>query len=138
MTRTGKVRQLVAKAPEPFIEIHPQDATAREIDDGVLVHVVSRRGTVCVRARVCASVGEGRVFMPFHWGDQFQSNVAANYLTIAATGRVSKEPEFKLCAVEVRAVPATIAEEEYGPTRARTNDTSSRRPDLVSVTEAVT
>ena len=47
----------------------------------------------------------GMVFVPFHWGDQFNEGNAANYLTISAIGRVAKQPELKFCAVSLEKVP---------------------------------
>jgi hypothetical protein len=51
-------------------------------------------------------LSRGVVFVPFHWGDQQGENVAANYLTIAAIGRIAKQPEFKYCAVRLAPAPA--------------------------------
>jgi hypothetical protein len=45
------------------------------------------------------------VFVPFHWGDLYGEGNAANYLTIAAIGRVAKQPELKFCAVNLEKVP---------------------------------
>ncbi len=100
-TRTGKVAKLDRQAPEPFVEIHPDDADARGVADGDIVHVSSRRGFIRVRARMGTSVAPGCVFVPFHWGDAFGKNTAANYLTNPVIGRIAKEPEFKYCAVQV-------------------------------------
>lgn len=41
------------------------------------------------------------VFVPFHWGDAFARNTAAHYLTNPVIGRISEEPEFTYCAVQV-------------------------------------
>ena len=100
-TRTGKVAKLVKQDPEPFVEIHAVDAAARGIHEGDLVHVSSRRGVVKVRARIGTSVAPGCIFLPFHWGDSYAKGTAANYLTNPVIGRISKEPEFKYCAVQV-------------------------------------
>ena len=100
-TRTGKVPKLNRQAPEPFVEIHPDDAEARGVAHGDIVHVSSRRGFIRVRARMGTSVAPGCVFVPFHWGDAFGKNTAANYLTNPVIGRIAKEPEFKYCAVQV-------------------------------------
>ena len=100
-TRTGKVAKLVSRDPEPFVEMHPDDAAARGVTDGDLVHVSSRRGYIRVKARTGTSMAPGCVFVPFHWGDAYGKNTAANYLTNPVIGRVAKEPEFKYCAVQV-------------------------------------
>jgi predicted molibdopterin-dependent oxidoreductase YjgC len=59
--------------------------------------VHSRRGAVeGVELRVTAIVGPGQVFMPFHWAE-FNSNK----LTQSAYDPISREPNYKQCAVKV-------------------------------------
>jgi predicted molibdopterin-dependent oxidoreductase YjgC len=67
--------------------------------------------------RLIDRVPPGLVFVPFHWGDLFGQGNAANYLTIAATGRVAKQPELKFCAVALSKVPS--AEREAPASRPR-------------------
>ena len=67
------------------------------------------RGTIQVAVRLSAGVAVGMVFLPFHWGDLFAPENAANYLTISAIGRVAKQPELKFCAVNVEKVLARSA-----------------------------
>jgi ferredoxin-nitrate reductase len=100
-TRTGKVKQLVRADPEPFLEIHPEDAAARGIANGDVVSVTSRRGCLKIIARVTDRIAPGVTFIAMHWGDLFDNETAANYLTLSALDPVSKEPEFKCCAVSV-------------------------------------
>jgi ferredoxin-nitrate reductase len=100
-TRTGKVKQLVRADPEPFLEIHPDDAAARGIANGDVVSVTSRRGCLKIIARVTDRIAPGITFIAMHWGDLFDSETAANYLTLSALDPVSKQPEFKCCAVAV-------------------------------------
>lgn len=102
-TRTGKVPQLVKKEPEPFVEIHPDDAATYEVQDGEWVYLVSRRGRCYARARVTATIRRGVLFTPFHWGDLFHSETNANYVTTSAADPVSKQPELKFCAVRIEA-----------------------------------
>jgi assimilatory nitrate reductase catalytic subunit len=59
---------------------------------------------VVVAARVSDAVRQDTVFMPFHWLG------SANVLTNDATDLVSGMPEFKVCAVSVRAFAAGAAE----------------------------
>ena len=61
----------------------------------------SRRGLICLPVKINPALSRGVVFVPFHWGDQQGENVAANYLTIPAMGRIAKQPEFKYCAVRL-------------------------------------
>jgi ferredoxin-nitrate reductase len=105
LTRTAKCEKLVRREPGPFVEMHPQDAACLEISQGDLVQLSSRRGTIQLPARLDDGVSPGMVFVPFHWGDLFAPQNAANYLTISAIGRVAKQPELKFCAVAVEKVP---------------------------------
>src|SRR5262249_47620761 len=100
-TRTGKVKQLVRADPVPFLEIHPDDAPSRGIENGAAVLVTSRRGCLKITARVTERIAPGVTFIAMHWGDLFDSETAANYLTLSALDPVSKEPEYKCCAVAV-------------------------------------
>jgi ferredoxin-nitrate reductase len=104
-TRTGKVKQLVKMAPEPLVEVHPEDAARRDIEDGDLALVSSRRGCVRVRAKVTDAVPLGTLFAAFHWGDMFAAETGINYLTHSATDPISKQPEFKYCAVALERAP---------------------------------
>jgi ferredoxin-nitrate reductase len=105
LTRTGKAEKLLRREPGPFVEVNPADAERLELQEGMLVQISSRRGTVQLPARVRSGVAPGMVFMPFHWGDLYSEGNAANYLTISAIGRVAKQPELKFCAVNLEKVP---------------------------------
>jgi ferredoxin-nitrate reductase len=120
LTRTGKAPKLVRREPGPFVEIHPHDAAAAGLADGQPAQLSSRRGTIRLPVRLSERVPPGIVFVPFHWGDLFGPGNAANYLTIAATGRVAKQPELKFCAVALAPVPANREwkRAEYPPTLA--------------------
>ncbi len=104
LTRTAKCKKLVKREPGPYAEIHPDDAIRLDVTDGELVQLSSRRGTIQLPARVSSNVAPGLVFVPFHWGDLFAPGQAANYLTIAATDAVSKQPELKFCAIAVEKI----------------------------------
>ena len=106
LTRTAKAPKLVRTEPAPFIEVNPADAAKLDIGAGDLVQVSSRRGTVQLPARLTDNVPPGVVFAPFHWGDLHGEGNAANYLTIAAIGRVAKQPELKYCAVNLERIAA--------------------------------
>jgi anaerobic selenocysteine-containing dehydrogenase len=106
LTRTGKAPKLVRSEPAPFIEVNPSDASRLQVSNGDLLQVSSRRGTVQLPARLSNSVPSGMLFAPFHWGDLHGEGNATNYLTIAAIGRVAKQPELKYCAVNLERVAA--------------------------------
>ena len=102
MTRTGKIPNLAKQALTPYVEIHTSDAAQNAICDGEEVIVESVRGKVAVMAKISQKVIQGTVFMPFHWGDLFAPGRAANRLTSEVFDPVSKEPEYKACAVAIR------------------------------------
>ena len=100
-TRTGKVPQLVRKDPEPFVEIHPDDAAENNIQDGEWVYLVGRRGRCYAKVRVTETIRRGLLFTPFHWGDLFHAETNSNYVTNPAFDPISKQPELKFCAVRI-------------------------------------
>ena len=77
----------------------------RQIENGDVVEIRSRRGTAWAKARVTDKIREGACFMPFHWGRMTDKLQAANNITLSAVDPLSKEPELKACAVEVRLRP---------------------------------
>ena len=102
MTKTGKVSKLNQHSPQAFIEVHPEDAVALAVSEGDLVMVHSRRGEVRVTARLSAAIRRGVVFLPMHWGKILGSDLnRANNVTSGAMDPISKEPDFKFCAVQV-------------------------------------
>jgi anaerobic selenocysteine-containing dehydrogenase len=101
MTRTGKVPKLHNQAKTPYVNVHPEDAVRYGVHEGEPVQVRSKRGCVQVEAKLTDKIRRGVVFMPFHWGDLFAPGQAANTLTIDAFDPVSKEPEYKVCAVSL-------------------------------------
>ncbi|WP_266363254.1 molybdopterin-dependent oxidoreductase [Tellurirhabdus rosea] len=102
MTKTGRVAKLNQHTPQPFLQIHPDDARQRGIADGQLVEVRSRRGLVRVKAQLTDDVRPGLCFLPMHWGKMLDSTLnRANNLTSALIDPRSKEPDFKFSAVEV-------------------------------------
>jgi ferredoxin-nitrate reductase len=103
MTKTGKVRKLKQHIDKPYVEINPIDALIRNINDGDIVEVENMRGTVRVPAKVTSDIKRGVVFLPMHWGKIMNKDHArANNVTSTIVDPVSKEPDFKFAAVEVR------------------------------------
>ncbi|MGI4733565.1 MAG: molybdopterin-dependent oxidoreductase [Janthinobacterium lividum] len=102
MTKTGKVSKLNQHLPQAFLEMHPQDAAALDVAEGDLVAITSRRGVVRVAAKFTMGIRPGVVFLPIHWGKILGSDLnRANNVTSGALDPVSKEPDFKFCAVQV-------------------------------------
>jgi predicted molibdopterin-dependent oxidoreductase YjgC len=79
------------------LDMSPEDAARLSIDDGEIVLVSSRRGSVEAPVRVDDSLRPGLVFMTYHYPEQVDVNV----LTIEATDPKSGTAEFKASAVRV-------------------------------------
>jgi len=102
MSKTGKVNKLNQHYPSSFLEIHPHDAAALKISEGDITVISSRRGEVRVKAKISAQIKQGVVFLPMHWGKILGSDLnRANNVTSGQVDPISKEPDFKYCAVKV-------------------------------------
>ncbi len=81
---------------EAYVELNTEDASRLGVSNGQNVKVSSRRGSIEVKAQVSERVGEGRIFIPFHYKE-----AAVNMLTNPALDPISKIPELKVCAVKI-------------------------------------
>ncbi len=96
-TKTGRIPILEGLAPEAWVEVNPADAAGLGVRSGDLVRMSSTRGSVeGIRVRVTEIVRAGEVFVPFHW-DQW----CANRLTDDQFDPISREPNYKQCAVRI-------------------------------------
>jgi ferredoxin-nitrate reductase len=103
MTKTGKVSKLNQHISNSFLEIHPDDAEDRNINEGEIVEIFNGRGNVRVKAKLTTDIKQGVVFLPMHWGKILNSDLnRANNLTNNLVDPVSKEPDFKFSAVQVQ------------------------------------
>jgi nitrate reductase NapA len=98
---TRRVPELHQAVPKAFCEIHPDDAHELGIFPGDKVKIVSRRGSVVLMASINArSVPQrGLVFVPF-----FDESIAINDVTLDAFCHMSKEPDYKKCAIRLEKV----------------------------------
>ena len=102
MTRTGKVKKLKMHAPRPLLEIHPYDAKKLDIDKKDMVKVFNKRGSVELMVDITDTIRQGTVFLPMHWQSSFnRGRNCTNILTSDLIDPISKEPEFKLSAVNI-------------------------------------
>lgn len=106
MTRTGTVPALLKDAPEPYLEVNPADAELAGLNDKDWAEARSRRGAFAAQVRITEAVPIGTCFAPFHWGRQSGDKRAANNLTNRAMDPVSKQPELKFAAINLRRVDA--------------------------------
>ena len=81
---------------ENALQIHPDDADDRGIDDGDTVEVTSDHGNVSIVAEVTPAIRRGTVFATFHFAEPL-----INRLTGDTLDPVAKIPEYKHTAVRV-------------------------------------
>jgi nitrate reductase (cytochrome) len=98
---TRRVPELYKAFPDAVVFMHPDDAKARGLQRGMEVKVASRRGAIQLRieTRGRNKPPRGLVFIPF-----FDAGRLVNKLTLDATCPISKETDYKKCAVKVTKV----------------------------------
>lgn len=95
-TMTGKTDGINKLAPEVYVEINPDLARDKDIQDGEMVRITSRRGTVTMKAMVTERVDKNVLFVPFHWEE------GANALTNGETlDQYCKIPGLKVTGVSL-------------------------------------
>lgn len=96
-TKTGAISILQRMSPRAWLEMNPLDAHNLRLRSHDRVDIVSARGRVSnVELRITEIVAQGQVFLPFHFAE-----TNANQLTQSAFDPISREPNFKQCAVRV-------------------------------------
>jgi predicted molibdopterin-dependent oxidoreductase YjgC len=83
-----------------FLELSPEDMERLGLEDGEIVRVSSRRGSVESPVRTDERLRPGLAFMTFHFPEQ----VDVNLLTIDAVDEKSGTAEFKACAIKVEKI----------------------------------
>jgi formate dehydrogenase major subunit len=97
MTRRASV--LDAIEPVPTASMHPAELERLSLQPGDWVQIASRRGEISCAVQSDTGMPLGTVFMPFAYRE-----AAANLLTNPALDPAGKIPEFKYCAIWVKAV----------------------------------
>ncbi len=101
-SKTGKVNKLNQHIKDAFLEINPLDAALLDLNENDVALIKSRRGEVMVKAKITSNVKTGVVFLPMHWGKILGNDLnRANNITSTQLDPLSKEPDFKYCAVSV-------------------------------------
>lgn len=97
-TMTRRVPELYKAFPDAVMFIHPNDAKKRGLRRGMTAKVASRRGDILlkVETRGRNRPPEGLIFVPW-----FDAGRLINKLTLDATDPLSKETDYKKCAVKV-------------------------------------
>ena len=95
---TQRVPELYRAFPDAVVFMHPDDAKARGLRRGATAKLATRRGevTMKVETRGRNRPPVGLVFVPW-----FDARRLINKLTLDATCPISKETDYKKCAVKI-------------------------------------
>ena len=95
---TRRVPELYRAFPDAVVFMHPDDAKARNLRRGMAVKLQTRRGEMQTRVETRGRnrPPRGVVFIPW-----FDAGRLVNKLTLDATCPISKETDFKKCAVRI-------------------------------------
>ncbi|MGZ5208542.1 MAG: nitrate reductase catalytic subunit NapA, partial [Sulfuricurvum sp.] len=97
-TMTMRVPELYRAVPEALCYMHPLTAKDMGVKDGQLVWVESRRGKVKARVETRGRNRPPRTLVFVPW---FDEKVYINKVTLDATDPLSKQTDYKKCAVKV-------------------------------------
>ncbi|QJQ96173.1 MULTISPECIES: nitrate reductase [Halomonadaceae] len=104
MTRTARAPRLMNHRTEPFIEVHPDDASHHGLKDQQLACLTTPGGEFRGRVRVAKGQRRGEVFIPIHWSDRFSARARTGSLLEAHLDPLSGQPESKHGAVMLAAL----------------------------------
>jgi nitrate reductase NapA len=98
---TQRVPELFRAVPDAVCFMHPDDAAALNVRRGSAVRIVSRRGTMETRVetRGRTTPPKGLVYVPW-----FDARQLINKVTLDATCPISKQTDYKKCAVRIEPV----------------------------------
>ena len=98
---TQRVPELHKSMPDAMVFMHPDDAEQLGVRRGSQVKVASRRGHILTRVETRGrnKPPRGLVFVPW-----FDSRQLINKVTLDATDPLSKQTDFKKCAVRIEPV----------------------------------
>jgi nitrate reductase NapA len=102
-TMTQRVEELYKAVPDALVYMHPEDAKALKARRGSEVKLISRRGEIRARieTRGRNKPPRGLVFVPF-----FDANKLINKVTLDATDPISKQTDYKKCAIRIELISA--------------------------------
>ncbi|KJF16595.1 formate dehydrogenase subunit alpha [Acidithrix ferrooxidans] len=100
---TYKSQGISSRTPGTFLEVSPELAKERNLSDGSVVRLTSRRGAVKVSVLISDRVQGREVYLPMN----SQSNESAiNALTSSHTDRATHTPAYKELAVKMEVLSA--------------------------------
>ncbi|WP_419901767.1 nitrate reductase catalytic subunit NapA [Kiloniella sp.] len=95
---TQRVPELYKAFPDAVAFIHPEDAAAKGLRRGQEIKVISRRGEIITRVETRGrnKPPKGLIYVPW-----FDASQLINKVTLDATDPLSKQTDFKKCAVKI-------------------------------------
>ena len=99
-----RIPELQGAMPHAYVELHPEDAKDQGLGNGNIALLKTRRGEMKLPVWTDGrgNPPRGSVFVPF-----FDETLLINDLTLHDFCPVSKEPDYKKCAVSIsKASPA--------------------------------
>lgn len=98
---TRRVPILHQAVPASYVELNPDDAADLGVVNGEKVKIISRRGSVIMPVSINGRgvPPRGMVFVPF-----FDESYLINEVTLDAFCPISKQPDYKKCAVRLEKV----------------------------------
>jgi nitrate reductase (cytochrome) len=98
---TLRIPQLRAAMPHAYVEMHPADAKAHGFRNGETIRLTTRRGELLLPLWLNGRghPPRGSLFVPF-----FDERLLINDITLGEVDPISKEPDYKKCAVAVSRV----------------------------------
>ena len=101
--QTKRIPAQQRKAPGPFVELHPDTATALGLAPDDRVELASRQGRSTVPWKPNARLRTDTVFMPYHWRE-------CNVLIASDLDPTSKIPGFKYTPIRVTKLGAVVGD----------------------------
>ena len=102
-TMTMREEGITDKQEDPFFEISAEDASNLGLEEASWARITSRRGSLEARAHVSDRVYPGLVWMALHFAE-----AKVNWLTHDVGDSLIGTPEYKVSAVRVEPVHATL------------------------------
>jgi assimilatory nitrate reductase catalytic subunit len=106
MTRSGMSPRLGQHLPEPFVEVHPDDALKFGVAHDSFARVTTDYGQCTLKVVVSERQQRGMLFAPIHWSEATATGSRVGALVAPFTDAFSGQPENK-------ATPASITPYEY-------------------------
>ncbi|MEM9798349.1 MAG: molybdopterin-dependent oxidoreductase [Pseudomonadota bacterium] len=101
MTRTGLTARLSRHLAEPFLQIHPDDASTLNLAPADLARVTNAHGDAILRVLISPDTMRGMPFAPMHWTGETAPSARIDTLVAPAIDPMSGQPESKASTVAI-------------------------------------